>query len=331
MNAQRFLLTTAIPSPAIELLNQAGQVIIPSQPPTHEELSALVSSGDFDVIITQLRDNISAELLQNSQIKGVANYAVGFNNIDVIAATQQGIGVANTPGVLTNATADITMSLILGTGRRVIEADRFIREGHFKGWEPDLLLGNDVSGAVLGLAGFGRIARAVAKRALAFDMQVIFAPRPPHHREVSAAELGEFHGLVTQVKWEELVESSDFLSLHVPLTNDTHHLVDAQILKRMKNSSILINTARGPVVDEQALVQALTTGEIAAAGLDVFENEPELTPGLADLDNTMLLPHIGSATVPVRAEMSRLTALNAIAMASNQKPPHAVNPEIYDS
>lgn len=191
-----------------------------------------------------------------------------------------------------------------------------------------MLLGKDITGATLGLAGFGRIARAVAKRALGFGMEVIFAPRPPAHREVNQEELGEFAGKVTQVRWEELVERSDYLSLHVPLTEQTTHLVDAPVLAKMKDSAILINTARGPVVDETALVAALKSGEIAGAGLDVFEEEPALAPGLAKLPNTVLLPHIGSATVPVRAEMSRLSALNAIAMAQGDKPPHLVNPEV---
>jgi glyoxylate reductase len=322
-----FLVTTAIPDPGLQLLNEAGQVTVLPEPPSYETLAALCASGDYDVVLTQLRDVIDAPLLANARLKGVSNFAVGYNNIDVDAATRYGIVVGNTPGVLTNATADIAMLLILGTARRVVEADRLVRDGKFHGWEPELLLGRDVSGAVLGLAGFGRIARATARRALGFGMDVLFSPRPPGERTVSDEELGEFAGKVRQVPWDELVEQSDFLSLHVPLSEQTAHLVDADVLWRMKDEAILINTARGPIVDEAALVEALRDGVIAGAGLDVFENEPQLAPGLADLSNTVLLPHVGSATVPVRAEMARLSALNAVAMAEGNKPLHAVNPE----
>lgn len=325
----RILLTCDLPHPAPELLAAAGELTVLASPPGYEELDALCASGDFDVVLTQLRDRIDAPLLARARVRGISNYAVGYNNIDVPAATRHGIAVANTPGVLTDATADIAMLLILGTARRVIEADRLVREGRFTGWEPELLLGSDVSGKTLGLAGFGRIARATARRALGFGMEVLFAPRPPGDRVVGSGELGGFAGRVRQVPWDELVAASDYLSLHVPLNADTRHLVDAEVLGRMKPSAILINTARGPIVDEEALVHALSTGRIAGAGLDVFENEPLLAAGLAQLPNTVLLPHVGSATVQVRAEMARLSALNAIAMAAGRPPAHPVNPEVY--
>ncbi|MGO4147181.1 2-hydroxyacid dehydrogenase [Paenarthrobacter sp. YAF11_1] len=323
-----FLVTTAIPEPGLQLLSDAGRVTVLPEPPDYDALSALCASGDYDVVLTQLRDIIDEPLLAAARLKGVSNYAVGYNNIDIDAATRHGILVGNTPGVLTDATADIAMLLVLGTARRVVEADRVVREGKFLGWEPEFMLGRDVSGAVLGLAGFGRIARAVARRALGFGMEVLFAPRPPGDRPVSDEELGEFAGKVRQVPWDSLVERSDFLSLHVPLNDQTRHLVDASVLQRMKPEAILINTARGPVVDEAALVHALRNGTISGAGLDVFEDEPRLAPGLAELPNTVLLPHVGSATVPVRAEMARLSALNAIAMADGRLPLHPVNPLI---
>ncbi|MGJ9404187.1 2-hydroxyacid dehydrogenase [Arthrobacter sp. KK5.5] len=323
----RFLVTTPVPEPAQSLLAAAGDVTVLPASPGYDELAALCAGGEYDVVVTQLGDRIDAPLLASAKIRGVANFAVGYNNIDVAAASARGILVGNTPGVLTDATADIALLLILGTARRVVEADAFVRAGRFHGWEPELMLGSDVSGRTLGLAGFGRIARATARRALGFGMEVLFAPRPPGHRVVGDDELGEFAGRVRQVSWEELVPASDFLSLHVPLNADTRHLVDASVLARMKDSAILINTARGPVVDEAALVEALRSGTIAGAGLDVFEDEPRLAPGLAELPNTVLLPHVGSATVSVRAEMSRLSALNAIAMAAGGVPPHAVNPE----
>lgn len=325
--APRFLLTTPLPSPAHTLLSEAGELTILQQTPAYEELAKLCASGDYDVVLTQLRDRIDAPLLQKARLKGISNYAVGFNNIDVKAAASGGIQVANTPGVLTDATADIAFLLILATARRAIEADQLVRSGQFTGWEPELLLGSDVSGQVLGLAGFGRIARATARRALGFGMKVVFTPRPPAHREVSAEELGEFAGKVTQVSWNELVEQSDFLSLHVPLNEQTRHLVNESVLERMKKSAILVNTARGPIVDEKALVRALSHGTILAAGLDVFEEEPALAPGLAELPNTVLLPHVGSATVPARQEMARFCALNAIAMATGNEPLHPVLPE----
>lgn len=323
----RFLVTTPIPLPGLALLEEAGTVTVPARSPSYTQLRELCASGDFDVVLTQLRDTLDAALLGEARIKGVSNYAVGCDNIDVEAAASHGIRVGNTPGVLTDATADLAMALILGTARRVPEGDAMVREGRFSGWEPELLLGCDVSGAVLGLAGFGRIARAVARRALAFGMTVLFAPRPPADRAVGQEELGEFAGRVTQVPWDELIRGSDYLYLHVPLTSQTHHLVDAHVLECMRSGAILINTARGPIVDETALVQALREGVIAGAGLDVFEDEPRLAPGLAELPNTVLLPHIGSATVSVRAEMARLSALNAMAMAEGRVPPHMVAPE----
>ncbi|TAP43189.1 D-glycerate dehydrogenase [Arthrobacter sp. S39] len=320
-----FLVTTAIPDPGFQLLADAGRVTVLPEPPDYETLAALCASGDFDVVLTQLRDVIDAPLLAGARLRGVSNFAVGYNNIDVDAATRAGIMVGNTPGVLTDATADIAMLLILGTARRVVEGDQLVRSGRFHGWEPELLLGRDVSGAVLGLAGFGRIARATARRALGFGMEVLFSPRPPSDRPVSDEELGEFVGRVRQVPWEELVERSDFLSLHVPLSDQTRHLVDADVLHRMKPDAILINTARGPVVHEDALVEALQNNVIAAAGLDVFEDEPRLAPGLNELHNTVLLPHVGSATVRVRSEMARLSALNAVAMAEGRAPLHPVS------
>lgn len=323
----RFLVTTPIPHPGLSLLEEAGTVTVPARSPSYTELRELCASGDFDVVLSQLHDILDAPLLGEARIKGVSNYAVGCDNIDVEAAASHEILVGNTPGVLTDATADLAMALMLAAARRIPEGDAMVREGRFCGWEPELLLGRDVSGAVLGLAGFGRIARAVARRALAFGMTVLFAPRPPGERTVSREELGEFAGRVTQVPWDELVRGSDYLSLHVPLTEQTRHLVDADVLERMRPGAILINTARGPVVEETALVQALREGVIAGAGMDVYEDEPGLAPGLAELPNTVLLPHVGSATVSVRAEMARLSALNAVAMAEGRIPPHAVAPE----
>ena len=326
-----FLVTTEIPEPGMSLLRAAGTVQVPATQLSADDLASACASGDFDVVVAQIRDRFDKAVLAGAQISGVSNYAVGYNNIDADAATANGIMVANTPGVLTDATADIALLLILGTARRCVEADSFVRNGQFTGWEPSLLLGHDVSGMTLGLAGFGRIARATARRAAAFGMRIAFCPRPPGDRPVSDDELGEFAGRVEHVSWTDLVGMSDFLSIHVPLNDATHHLVDSDVLRAMKPSAILINTARGPIVDEAALVAALQSGEIAAAGLDVYEDEPALAPGLAELPNTVLLPHVGSATVAVRAEMARLCAENAIAMAHKRIPPHPVNPEAWSA
>ncbi|WP_063059174.1 2-hydroxyacid dehydrogenase [Nocardia sienata] len=311
----------------MRLLEAAGAVTVAGTRMSREQLADACASGEYRVVVAQLRDEFDAELLARAKITGISNFAVGYNNIDIAAATANSIVVGNTPGVLTDATADIALLLILAVARRCVEADSFVRAGKFQGWQPELLLGHDVSGRTLGLAGFGRIARATARRALAFGMTVVFAPRPPGDRVVSQDELGEFAGRVRQLPWPELVATSDYLSLHVPLNAETRHLVDESVLRSMKRSAILINTARGPIVDERALVAALREGTIAGAGLDVYEDEPRLAPGLAELPNTVLLPHIGSATVPVRAEMARRCAENAVAMLRGELPPYPVNPE----
>ena len=322
-----FLVTYPIPEPGLSSLRQAGSVHIPAEPPTADELREACTSGQFDVVVAQLSDRFDADLLSVAKLAGISNYAVGFDNIDIPAATRNGILVGNTPGVLTDATADVAMLLMLATARRAVEADRFTRSGQFTGWKPDLLLGQDVSGATLGLVGFGRIARATARRAAAFDMDIIFCNHPPAGRTLDEDEVAALPYPARQVAWPELVERSDFLSIHVPLSSSTTHLVDADALAAMKPTAILVNTARGPIVDEAALVDALRNGQLAGAGLDVYEHEPRLTPGLADLPNVVLLPHLGSATTKVRARMAQLCAENAIAIARGEVPPHCVNPE----
>ncbi|HEX3284766.1 MAG TPA: D-glycerate dehydrogenase [Mycobacterium sp.] len=322
-----FLVTYPIPEPGMSALRAAGRVHIPDTQPTAEDLRDACSSGDFDVVVAQLSDRFDADLLAQAKLTGISNYAVGYDNIDVPAATSNAIVIGNTPGVLTDATADLAMLLILATARRAIEADGFTRSGQFTGWKPELLLGQDVSGATLGLAGFGRIARATAHRAAAFGMSITFCSHPPAGRRVDDAELAVLPYPVRQVDWAELVDGSDFLSVHVPLAPTTRHLVDASVLSAMKPTAILVNTARGPIVDERALVDALGSGRLAGAGLDVYEDEPRLAPGLADLPNVVLMPHLGSATTKVRAKMAELCADNAIAMGRGQLPPHCVNPD----
>ncbi|MFO6453047.1 MULTISPECIES: 2-hydroxyacid dehydrogenase [unclassified Aeromicrobium] len=319
--APRFLVTRDVPGPGIPMLSDVGETTVLDRSPSYEDLRSMCASGDFDVVVTQLVDRVDSALIQTARVRGFANYAVGYDNIDVEAAASRGITVTNTPGVLTAPTADVAMLLILATARRCVEADAFVRSGRFVGWEPELLLGADVSGRRLGLIGWGRIARAVAQRALGFDMDVTFATVHDANRRRRPDEL--MPG-VRQVELTELLRNSEFVSLHVPLSETTHHLIDRAALALMRNDAILINTARGPVVDERALVDALSNWDIAGAGLDVFEDEPRLTEGLAQLPNTVLLPHLGSATVRVRHEMSRLAATNAIAIASGDSAPHEV-------
>jgi glyoxylate reductase len=268
-----------------------------------------------------LTDEIGPDVLDAAAgCKVFANMAVGFNNVDVAAATARRIMVTNTPGVLTECTADLTWALILAVARRVVEGDAEMRAGRFPGWGPLYMLGGEVSGATLGLIGPGRIAAAVARRAVGFAMPILY-----HGRRASAAL--EAQG-ARGVPLEELLESSDFVSLHVPLTAETRHLIDAQALARMKPTAYLINTSRGPVVDEQALVDALRSGVIAGAGLDVYEHEPRMVAGLSDCRNAVLLPHLGSATWATRGAMARIAAENVAAALGGRTPPNLVNQEL---
>ena len=280
----------------------------------------------IDGLLCMITDTVDTELLERApDLKIIANYGVGFNNIDVAAATTRGIPVTNTPGVLTAATADITFALILAAGRRVVEGDRYTRDGRFRFWAPFHFLGSEISGKTLGIIGMGRIGKAVAKRAAGFDMRVIYAGR---HR-MPADEESRFNAAFTDL--DTLLTRSDFVSLHVPLSEQTRHLIDAAALDRMRPDAFLINTSRGPVVDEAALCDALQNRRIRGAGLDVYENEPVVTPGLLELDNVVLLPHAGSATVETRTKMARMAADNLLAGLSGKKPPNCLNWDtLYD-
>ncbi len=289
-----------------------------------EILARLPDKQGFLCMIT---DSVDAELLAHApQLKMIANYGVGYNNIDLAAATARGVPVSNTPGVLTDATADAAFALMLACARRVVEGDRRTRQGRFRHWAPLHFLGTEVSGKTLGIVGLGRIGRAVCRRAAGFGMRVLY-----HNRHRLPAEEEARLGAV-YADLADLLAAADFVSLHVPLTEDTRCLIDADALRRMKPTAYLINTARGPVVDETALVQALQEGRIAGAGLDVYENEPDLAPGLAELENTVLLPHIGSATIETRTRMAELAAENLLAGLRGRKPPNCLNcQQIYGS
>ena len=260
-----------------------------------------------DALLCMLTDRVNARLLERGErLKIVANMAVGTDNIDLDAARRLGIPVSNTPDVLTDATADLAFALLLAAARRLAWGDRLVRGAGFSGWSPMLGLGMDVSGRTLGIVGAGRIGRELAERASGFRMQVLLT------RRSGGVPLGE------------LLERSDFISLHVPLNPETHHLIGEPELRRMRPHAVLINTARGPIVDERALVRALREGWIAAAGLDVFEEDPKLAPGLADLANVVLAPHIGSATVDTRNRMAQIAAQNVVAALSGAPIPNLV-------
>jgi glyoxylate reductase len=256
------------------------------------------------------------------RLKIVANVAVGFDNIDVDAATEMGILVSNTPGVLTETTADFAWALLMGIARRTAEGERFLRAGKFKGWGIMMLLGEDVHGATLGLVGFGRIGQAVARRAAGFDMRILYYD-PVIEADDVAARLG-----ARRVHLGTLLRESDFVSVHTPLTPETRHLIGAAQLGEMKPTAYLINTSRGPVVDEAALAKALRDNRIRGAALDVFEHEPEVHPGLLARDDVLLLPHLGSATIETRTAMAMLAAENAIAVLEGRRPQTPVNPDV---
>jgi glyoxylate reductase len=251
----------------------------------------------------------------------VANYAVGYNNVDVAAATRRGVLVTNTPGVLTDATADLAFALILAVARRVVEADRFLRAGKFNGWKADLLLGGDVYGTVLGIIGFGRIGQAVARRGLGFNMSILYSDARRATPEVESELRAQY------VPLDELLRKADYVTIHADLNDQTRHMIGERELKLMGPQHYLINAARGPIVDETALVRALKEGWIKGAGLDVYEREPKTEPGLTDCWNAVLLPHLGSATVTARAAMAETAAKNLIAAVDGKTPPNLVNPE----
>lgn len=335
----RVFMTRRIPDAAADMLRAAGFEVVVGQSDeekglTKEELLAGVR--DADVLLSLLTEPVDREVLSaNPRLRGVANYAVGFNNIDVAAATQLGIPVSNTPGVLTETTADLTWALILAVARRIVPAHAYMVGDHYKLWGPNLFLGGDVgTGAsgrrkVLGIVGYGRIGSAVARRAIGFDMDVL--AYDPHNQEAIARDAADPARHVRAASLDELLRESDFVSLHPLLTPETHHLIGERELALMKPTAYLINVARGPVVDEGALVRALKAHRIAGAALDVYEEEPRMAPGLAELDDVVLVPHIASASHDTRDRMAVMAAENAIAHQRGERAPNVVNPEVYDT
>jgi glyoxylate reductase len=322
----RVYVSRPLPAPGAGPLLAAGLEVVQQgddRPATRAEL--LEHVADADALLCMLTERVDAEVLDAApRLRVVANFAVGFDNVDVPAATEHGVVVTNTPDVLTEATADLTWTLILAAARRAGEAERMVRSGTWRAWGPTQLLGQPVWGQVLGVVGMGKIGRAVARRALGFGMRVQYHNRsrdPEAERELGA----------TYVELDELFSTSDVVSLHAPLNAESRHVVDAAALARMKPTAVLVNTARGPLVDEVALVDALRAGTIAAAGLDVFEREPELAPGLAELEQVVLLPHIGSATTEARGAMAELCCHNILAVLGGNEPLTPLNPEVLDA
>lgn len=305
----RVLITQPIDDDAMALL-YAGSIPVdvwpgPEPIPRRELLSRVVGCAG---LISMLTDPVDAEVMDAGPLRAIAQHAVGVNNIDLKAAAKRGIPVGHTPGVLTDATADLAMTLVLSVARRVLESDHLVRSGDWKGWSPTLMRGMELRGSTMGIIGMGRIGTAVAERARAFGMEIV------HHNRTSGVPL------------DELLRRSDVVSLHCPLTPGTRHLIDGRALGLMKPTAILINTARGPVVDEAALVGALDDGVIAGAGLDVFEDEPRVHPGLLATRKAVLLPHIGSATITTRRRMGRMVVEDIIHGLRGEALKHKVNP-----
>jgi len=318
-------ITRLIPQNGIEQLQASCNVEVSphDRPLTRQEL--LEAIKDRDGIITLLTDKVDAEFFEAAAgVKGVANFAVGFDNMDVKEATKRGIPLSNTPGVLTNATAEMAWALLFAVCRRVVESDAVMRSGQWPGWGPLQFIGGDVTGKTLGIVGSGRIGAAMAMKSRGFEMKVLYTDA--YRNEMLEKELG-----AKKVEFEELLVTSDFISIHVPLLPETRHLFGAKQFAMMKKTAYLINTARGPVINEAELIEALKNGVIAGAGLDVYEFEPKMVEGLNELNNVVIAPHTASATVSSREGMSRLAAENLLAMLAGKPAPTCLNPEVYHS
>ena len=333
----KIFITRKIPEAGIKKLAEKYEVKVssPDRVLSKEELIAALKAGKYDAVLCLLTDKIDADVFEaaGSQVKIFANFAVGFDNIDLDTAKERGIMIANTPGVLTDTVAEHTFALMLAISHRIAEADKFTKAGKYEGWAPLLFLGNDLSRKIVGIVGLGRIGSRVAHHAArGFDMKILYydTKRNLEFEEEFSARGGSASGGEKQFgaeykeKLEDLLKEADYVSLHVPFLPNTRHLINAERLKLMKPTAYLINTSRGPIVDERALVEALRAKIIKGAALDVFENEPALAQGLAELDNVILTPHIASATEETRAKMAELAADNIIAVLEGRTPPDLV-------
>jgi len=323
MSKPSVYVTRLIPQENIDALRERFDVEVNAEDRALSPAELIEKVRGRSAVVSLLTDNITGEVLDAAgpQCRIFANYAVGYNNFDLAAATQRNVILTNTPGVLDDATATHTFTLLLAVARRIAEADKFVRAGEWKGWAPMFFVGLDVDGRTLGIAGLGRIGKNVARKARGFNMRIIYndARRDTAFEAESGAEF---------VDKETLVREADFLTLHVPLTPETRHYIGATELKNMKATAVLINASRGPVVDEKALVVALREKWIFGAGLDVFENEPALEPGLTELDNVIVVPHVASATPATRVEMGKIVVTNINKVLSGLPPDTCVNPEV---
>ncbi|MFX1283651.1 MAG: 2-hydroxyacid dehydrogenase [Promethearchaeota archaeon] len=318
VSRSKVLCTHRIPEIGLKILSEIMEVeILDEQLPIPTQLQKVLPTVDF--LIPLLSVEITESLMDLApSLKGIANYAVGYNNIDIDAAKRRNILVTNTPGVLTNATADLIWGLILAITRRIVEGDRICRNNDFPGWLPEYLLGFEITGKTLGIIGLGRIGIAVIKRAVGFDMKVLYHSRTRKH------DIEDQYGLIFKNTFEEVLKEADIVSLNVPYTPKTHHLISKDELSLMKSSAYLINTSRGRVVNEKDLIIALKNKVIAGAGLDVFYNEPSIPAELRELQNVVLTPHIGSATTQARNAMAEMVAINVLAMHRGEHPPHLI-------
>ena len=323
MNSFSVLVTRRIPEAGLDLLGrELGRFDLHRGPGPLPRKELLRRVRGRDGVLCLLTDRMDAEAMDAAgpRLRAISNFAVGYDNVDIAEATRRGIVVTNTPGVLTEATAEMAWALLFAAARRVPESDRFLRAGKFKFWDPLLLLGQGVTGKTLGVIGAGRIGSAFALMSAGFRMNVLYFSRSP--KEPLERQLG-----ARRTDLKTLLKESDFVSVHLNLSPDTRHLIGKEELALMKPTAVLVNTSRGPVIDEKALVRALKAKRIAAAGLDVYEEEPELAPGLAKLDNAVLTPHTASATFETRSRMAALAAENLIAALRGGRPRHPVNPE----
>lgn len=314
-------MTRLIPAEALERLGRGARVEIfrPPRPIRLPELRRKVR--DKEGLLCMLTDPVDASVLRAApRLKAVSTYSGGTDHIDVAEATRRGVVVTHTPGVLTDATADLTFALLLASARRIIEGDRWVRSGRWRGWDPLALLGVSLSGKTLGIVGMGQIGRAVARRAQGFGLRILYTSRRPIPPDEERTFGARFASL------QDLLRESDFVTLHVPLTAETRGLIGARELKLMRREAILVNASRGQVVDERALVQAVRSRRLGGAALDVFEREPKLSPGLARLERAVLAPHLGSATVETRDSMAILAVENLLASLEGRRPGHVVNP-----
>jgi len=320
----KIFVTRRIPEKGLDLLRKYHDIQVNPENRVLEKHEIIKGVKGKDGLLCLLTDTIDKEIIESEpKLKMIANYAVGYNNIDIDAATAQGIPVSNTPGVLTDATSEMAWALLFAVARRIVESDQFTRDGKFKGWDPMLLHGLDIKGKTLGVIGTGRIGTAFALKSKGFSMNVLYTDkeRNPVLEEELQAE---------QVPLETLLQDADFISIHVPLIDETYHLIGEKEFRMMKKDAVLINTSRGLVVDEQALIQVLKEKRIFGAGLDVYEHEPEVPKELIKLDNVVLQPHSASATVNSRTGMAIMAAKNMIAGLKGETPPNCVNPEIFD-